>query len=313
MNEGTPAAFSSTSGQLPSISLQSYPVSTLTSEQAPGPKELEALLRLLDDDTPAVRETIELRLTACGGDISEFLASRDGKLSKDDLRLLSELLSEGRRQRLHEDWETPSSGALGLREDWERFESMLRVLSDFLHDGVTCRQSLSDALDLAADEAREKNISDADQLRVHLFKKGVLRGNHKGYDDPRNSDLAWCLSEGKSNPIGLGVLFTLIARRLDLVVEPVPFPQHFLCRIHEGGRPMVVDCFNRGQLHPQDELLKNPDLSETERHSLKRVADPGSILVRILNNLHSALMIADREEDADLIAQLRQSLMLAEA
>ena len=288
-------------------------MSTLTSEQAPSPKELEALLRLLDDDTPAVREKIEERLTASGGDISEFLASRNERLATEDLRILSELLGEGRRQRLHEDWETRSSGALGLREDWERFESMLRVLSDFLHDGVTCRQSLSDALDLLAEEAREQNIADANQLRDHLFKKGLLRGNHKGYDDPRNSDLAWCITEGKSNPIGLGVLFSLIARRLDLTVEPVPFPQHFLCRIYEGGRPMIVDCFNRGQLHPQEELLKNPDLSETERHSLKRVADPGSILVRILNNLHSALMIAEREEDAELIAQLRQSMMLAEA
>ena len=283
-------------------------MSILISEQAPGPRELEALLRLLDDETPKVREKIEERLASSGGDISDFLASRSERLSIEDQRVLSELLREGRRQRLHDVWETPSSGALGLREDWERFESMLRDLSDFLHDGVTCRQSLSDALDLIADEARENNIVDSNKLRNHLFKHGLLRGNHKGYDDPRNSDLAWCLNEGKSNPIGLGVLFTLIARRLDLVVEPVPFPQHFLCRIHEGGRPMIVDCFNRGQLHPQEELLKNPDLSETERSSLKRVADPGSILVRILNNLHSALMIADRDEDAELIAQLRLTL-----
>ena len=144
------------------------------------------------------------------------------------------------------------------------------------------------------------------------LKQRMLRGNHKGYDDPRNSDLAWCIIEGKSNPIGLGVIYVLVARRLDLLVEPVPFPHHFLCRIYEGGKPMIVDCFNRGQLHPQDELLKNPDLSEAERHSLRRAADPGSILVRIFNNLHSALMIAAREEDAELISQLRESLMTTE-
>ncbi|MDX1680799.1 MAG: transglutaminase family protein [Akkermansiaceae bacterium] len=287
-------------------------MSTLTREAAPGPEELEALLRLLDDDTPAVRETIERRLASCGGDLSEFLASRPGALADEDIRVLSELLQEGRRRRLHEDWEVPSAGALGLREDWERFESMLRVLSDFLHDGVTCRQTLSDALDLMAEEAREQGIADADQLRIHLFRNRLLRGNHKGYDDPRNSDLAWCIIEGKSNPIGLGILFVLIARRLELVVEPVPFPYHFLCRIHENGRPMIVDCFNRGQLHPQEELLKNPDLSSAERQALKRAADPGSILVRILNNLHSALMIADREEDAELVSRLRQSLVTDE-
>ena len=306
-------ASTSSAGQPSQISFYSLPVSTLIREATPNPEELEALLRLLDDDTPAVREKIEERLVACGGDLSEYLASRSQALRQEEERILSDLLAEGRRQRLHQDWETPVSGALGLREDWELFESMLRVLSDFLHDGVTCRQSLSDALDLMAEEARDKNVADADQLRIHLFKQGLLRGNHKDYDNARNSDLAWCVAEGKSNPIGLGVLFVLIARRLDLVVEPVPFPQHFLCRIHESSRPMIVDCFNRGQLHAQEELLRNPDLSAEERHSLKRVADPGSILVRILNNLHSALLNAERNEDAQLISQLRQSLIPAEA
>lgn len=266
------------------------------------------MLRLLDDDTPAVRHTIARRLTACGGDLSDYLSSRGQALDEEPKRLLSQLLAAGRRDRLREDWEIPSSGAMGLREDWERFEALLRVLSDFLHDGVTCRQSLSDALDLLAEEARERGIENAEQLRQMLFKQGLLRGNQKGYDDPRNSDLAWCLAEGKSNPIGLGLIYTLVARRLELVVEPVPFPQHFLCRIHDGGRPMIVDCFNRGQLHPQEELLRNPDLSRAERQSLTRVADPGSMLVRILNNLHSALHIAGRVEDAQLVGELRDSV-----
>jgi len=283
-------------------------VSSLTREQIPEPRELEALLRLIDDETPAVRDTIARRLAASGGDISDYLSTRVEPLSAQEKRILSSLLSEGRRIRLRQDWEIPSTGALGLREDWEGFEFLLRVLSDFLHDGVTCRQSLSDALDLLADEARDKQVENAEQLRVLLFKQGTLRGNHKGYDDPRNSDLAWCIAEGRSNPIGLGLIYTLVARRLDLVVEPVPFPQHFLCRIHVDGRPMIVDCFNRGQLHPQEELLKNPDLSHSERQSLTRVADPGSILVRILNNLHSALRIADRSADAELVSNLRDSL-----
>ena len=67
-------------------------MSTLTSEHTPSPRELEALLRLLDDDTPKVREKIEERLVSSGGDISEFLASRSERLSIEDQRILSELL-----------------------------------------------------------------------------------------------------------------------------------------------------------------------------------------------------------------------------
>lgn len=280
-----------------------------TSQQAPGPEELDALLRLLDDDTPLVRKQISERLAASGGDLSDYLSTRPQPLSADEQRILSNLLSEGRRRTLMEDWQVPSSGALGLREDWEQFESLLRVLSDFLHDGITCRQPLSDALDLLAEEAEEADVRSAEQLRFHLFQKQVLRGNHKGYDDPRNSDLAWCIDEGKSNPIGLGLIYTLVARRMQLVVEPIPFPQHFLCRIHTNGRPMVVDCFNRGQLHTQEELLKNPDLSQNERRALTSIADPGTILIRMLNNLNSALRIAGREKDAELVNHLRDSLV----
>lgn len=290
-----------------------WAVSILTSEQAPSASELEALLRLIDDETPEVRNTIAQRLSACGGDLSDYLSTRPQALGEESMRLLSDMLAEGRRMRLRRDWEIPSIGAMGLREDWEGFEALLRVISDFLHDGVTCRQTLSDALDLLAEETREQEAESAEQLRKLLFRQGLLRGNHKGYDDPRNSDLAWCIAEGKSNPIGLGLIFTLVARRLDLVVEPVPFPQHFLCRIHDDGRPMIVDCFNRGQIHPQGELLRNPDLSHAERQSLTRIADPGSMLVRILNNLHSALHIAGRGEDAELVSELRDSLVEGQA
>ena len=37
----------------------------------PTSEELVALLRLLDDDTPEVRERVAQRLALCGGDLSD--------------------------------------------------------------------------------------------------------------------------------------------------------------------------------------------------------------------------------------------------
>ena len=283
-------------------------VSLSTNAAPPTPEELEALLRLLDDETPEVRERVSERFAQCGGDISEWLASRPHPLSGEEKSLLSDMLSPPRREALERDWLVPTEGAAALREDWESLEAMLRALSDFLHDGITIRQPLSDALDLLAEEAEEAGAFSANDLRAFLFEGGRFSGNRKRHDDPRNSDLAWAIAGGKSNPLGLCLIFILVARRLDLVVEGVNFPGHFLCRIHEDGYPVIVDCFDHGRLHLLSTLLESPDLGREERSILRQTADPGTILVRLLNNLVASLDAAGREEDAKLVRRLRATL-----
>ena len=281
---------------------------TTTREAPPTPEELDALLRLLDDETPEVRTQVAQRLSQCGGDISEWLATRPRELSSAEKQVLVGLLGPPRRKTLEREWLVPTGGAAALREDWELFEAMLRILSDFLHDGITIRQPLSDSLDLLAEEAEESGVESARDLRAFLFVDGRLAGNQADYDDPRNSDLAWAITEGKSNPLGLCVIFTLVARRLDLVVETVNFPGHFLCRIFEEGYPIIIDCFDRGQLHLQSTLLESPDLSRSAKNILQQAVDPGTVLLRLLNNLVSALEGAERGEDAELIRKLRATL-----
>jgi hypothetical protein len=266
------------------------------------------LLRLLDDETPEVRSRVAERLAQCGGDISEWLATRTRALSTSEKSVLTELLRPPRRATLEREWLVPTGGAAALREDWDFFESMLRVISDFLHDGITIRQPLSDALDLLAEEAEESGVISANDLRAFLFEGDRLAGNQGDYEDPRNSDLAWSIAEGRSNPLGLSVIFILVARRLELLVEAVNFPGHFLCRIYEDGYPIIIDCFDHGRLHLQSTLLENPDLNREERNILRQTADPGTVLLRLLNNLVAALEGGDRKDDARLVRKLRATL-----
>src|SRR5690606_3538983 len=125
---------------------------------------------------------------------------------------------------LEREWVAPTGGAQALAEDWDSFEALLRSLSDFLHDGVTLRQPLSDALDLLAEEAAESGVLTEEDLRAFLFGSNRFQGNRSDYYDPRNSDLAWCVAEGRSNPLGLCLIFILTARRMELDVEGVNFP-----------------------------------------------------------------------------------------
>jgi regulator of sirC expression with transglutaminase-like and TPR domain len=274
----------------------------------PAPDELSALLRLLDDDTPTVRERVAQRFALCSGDLSEWLATQSRSLSKQEKSLLSEMLAVPRREALSRDWIAPSGGAAALQEDWESFEALLRILSDFIHDGISLRQPLSDALDLLAEEAAAEGICTANELRSFLFDGTRLKGNQADYYDPRNSDLAWSIAEGWSNPIGLCLIFMLVGRRLNLEIEGVNFPGHFMCRIFEDGYPVVIDCFDSGQLHLESTLLESPDLTRPQRNLIRESVDPGRILLRLLNNLHVAFEKAGRGEDAQLVKDLLATL-----
>lgn len=270
--------------------------------------ELDALLRLLDDETPEVRSIVRERLMLYGGDLSELLPEIPRELSAREKRMLSSILHDARRTALKEEWQVPGFGVTALAEDWELFEAMMRLLSDFLHDGITLRQSLSDALDLLTEEARSEGVLTADDLRIFLFVNKRMCGNHQNYYDPRNSDLAWCLQEGVSNPIGLCVIFMLTAQRLQIPVDGVDFPENFLCRYAEEGRTFIVNCFDGGRVYPFEE----PDLSLIEpnqRLVLEGTADPGTILLRILANLANALAENGDAEDGELIVFLRNSLI----
>ncbi len=278
----------------------------------PAANELAALLRLLDDETPEVRATVSERLMQYGGDISEALPGIPRELSGKEKAVLVEILRPVRREALCNDWLVPSFGTAALTEDWELFEALLRVLSDFLHDGITLRQPLSDALDLLAEEAQTAGVVTAEDLRRFLFVQKRLEGNKVDYYDPRNSDLAWCVAEGVSNPIGLSLIFILVGLRLDLEIEGVCFPGHFLCRFREGGHPMIVDCFDGGNVYSPD-AMDVDHLDSQQRRALRLTADPGGILLRVLNNLSDSFRRLDNEEDAELIDSLRDSLVAGAA
>jgi regulator of sirC expression with transglutaminase-like and TPR domain len=272
--------------------------------------ELPHLLRLLDDDDPAVREPVALRLRNFAGDLSEPIAALGIDLSAAEQERLADLLLPARRRELVSDWIVPSGGWPALADDWDRVEALLRLVADFLHDGVNLRPSLHDALDLLAEEfeASDHPLT-VDDLRQFLFSSGRLVGNKSDYYNPRNSDLCWAIENGRSNPLGLSLIFILVGRRLNLPVEACNFPGHFLCRIDTAEATAIVDCFNGGRLHSLDEMLA-PELklSLAAQKTLETPATAGEVLMRTLRNLEHSFARLDQAEDQDVFRKLRKSL-----
>lgn len=271
--------------------------------------DLPFVIRLLDDETPAVRTAVTSLLKPYDGDLSEALAESSVDLAPSERRILATLLHPARRERLKQEWIVPSGGGDAIGDDWEQLEGLLRLLSDFLHDGLTVRLPISDALDLLADEINDDIAAvNSDEVRRWLFESGRFVGNEHDYESPHNTDIAWVLSHGKSNAIGLSVVFLLVGRRLGLEVDGINFPGHFLTRIWKNGRPYLVDCYHAGRLVPADELLAAGDLSGAARRALMHPAQPGAILTRMLRNLERAYLSREEAEDAALVRELISSL-----
>ena len=276
-----------------------------------SPERLAVLLRLLDDESPPVRTSVQQALTAFGGDVSELLGELEIHLDEADLELLSLLLLPARRDRLRKEWIVPAAGAAAVDEDWEQLEALLRSLSDYLHDGVTLRQTLGDALDLLAEEFEEvASTEGAAGLNRALFESGRFQANHDEEDDPENYDLAQVLAGRPSNAIGLGLIFLLLARRLDLDAEGLNLPKSFLCRFYEGGAAVLTEPSMKGrQVLPEDLAYRIRRYPREVQALAARPVTPGELLVRVIEELATSWSVRGETEDAELMEELLSTLV----
>lgn len=125
------------------------------------------------------------------------------------------------------------------------------------------------------------------RLAAFLHQEIGLRGNAEDYYDPRNSLLNEVLARGLGIPITLALVYMEVGRRVDVPLQGVGFPGHFLLRHAHDGR-LLFDPFDGRPLSEGDcramlERLSGGALPFDPR--LLKAASPRQILVRMLNNL----------------------------
>jgi len=114
------------------------------------------------------------------------------------------------------------------------------------------RAAIARELDALAEPLKErglKELSVSAQARVladHLFVGVGFHGNDADYYDPKNSFLDEVIARRTGIPISLSVVYVEVARRAGVVASPVGFPGHFLVRIDDPERRLVVDPFHGG-------------------------------------------------------------------
>jgi len=91
-------------------------------------------------------------------------------------------------------------------------------------------------------------------LNEFLFDDLGFSGNADNYYDPRNSYLNEVIDRRRGIPITLSVLYMEIGRRIELPLEGVSFPGHFLVRLPMRGGTLVLDPFSGGKPQSEGEL-----------------------------------------------------------
>ena len=150
-------------------------------------------------------------------------------------------------------------------------------------------------LDMLAEEARDRLGSESappvvltETLR-NLFGVRKLRGNRNHYHDPRNSFLNDVLDRGLGIPLTLGFILLETGWRLDLPLEGVNFPGHFLVRYRGAAVEFLIDPFHGGKVRLRSEAQKILDRQHggvvqlDDRHL--RTATKQDMIVRLLLNL----------------------------
>lgn len=247
-------------------------------DNAPAPfGSGEAVLALLDDPSPAVRKALLAHFAAQGEPARLFLenlAATGGRILATHARAYLEELkftdpvSEFRDfiRSLNYELET---GALLLA----------RTVFPDTDIGLSCQR-----LDDLAARCREliaEPLSIREKCRVInrvLFHENGFRGNHEHYTDPLNSFLPVVLERRKGIPLSLSIVYLLIARRLDIDLEPVGLPGHFMVGCYLEDAPLFIDAFEQGAFRTPEEVFAflkagnhHPDITDLAPTTVREV------------------------------------------
>jgi regulator of sirC expression with transglutaminase-like and TPR domain len=145
----------------------------------------------------------------------------------------------------------------------------------------------------------------AELLAEHLFEREGFSGNTTDYYDPQNSFLDAVLTRRTGIPVTLSVLYVEVARRAGVLASPVGFPGHFLARVDDHDRRLVVDPFHGGATLDEVALAELLRRSGSKlRYSSEMIAPTPArqVVARMLMNLRG--IYASRGDYAKLMVVL---------
>lgn len=162
-------------------------------------------------------------------------------------------------------------------------------------------------------------------LNFVLFRVHKFRGNTDEYLNPNNNFINKVLETRKGNPLMIGLVYMLIAQKLDLPIFGVNLPQHFVLAYLEQGsysgqnksedfqqesyrRPLFyINAFNMGSVFGKRDLDQFLRMVHVEpKDQFYRACTNTEILLRLCANLESSYRDAEEFHKISEIKKLTQ-------
>ena len=260
-------------------------------------KEIESLIRLLDDPDTEIFEHVHDKLKSYGSEVIEYLENAFEKafdpIQQDRIANLVHEIQFGTLKTELQLWH--QGGAFDLLQG-------ALILNKYQYPDLD-EQKIINQIEAIKRDIWLQMIYDASpaehvKLINHvLYSIHGFSGNTTNHQDPQNSYLSQVLETKKGNQISLAIIYSIIAQKLDIPIYGVNLPQHFILAYvdesqeseFEGGILFYINAFNKGFIFGRrdvDMFLKQLNLKAE-----KQFYEPCSntdIIKRILRNLISA-------------------------
>lgn len=186
------------------------------------PGQIPYLIRLLDDESSKIRETVFQQLTAFGPNLKDYVRQNPFPITSSQRYYLDMIFQDYKSLSLRRLW----SSWFHIDDEYEKTERALSILADFLspvhHNG-----GVSGMLNSLAFSCRVKNPRlDQRGVAEFLFLERGLRGDETDYYNPQNCNLAYVIKRCKGVPISLAAVYGLVARRLGVSLNKEAFWEH---------------------------------------------------------------------------------------
>ena len=263
-------------------------------------RRLKAIEELLDDPTPSVRRAILVELVNLGEEGRQFILEccKSGNLV---VRLhahevLAVLDKDSPVKMFHRfirslNYELESGYILLSRIDNRQLE-----VSEYIQklDEMAARcQSLIYSPMSPREKCRVLN-------RV-IFHEYGFTGNRADFNNPNNTFLHTLFKTRKGLPISLSILYLLVARRLEMPLEPVGIPGRFMVGCFVEDKPFFIDVFENGIFRSIEDVVY---YIERNRMSvtlgLLGPCPVGEVLCRCCRNLSKQFAMLNDRAKAEL-------------
>ena len=281
-------------------------------------KEINALVKLLDDPDQEVFQHVEGKLLEYGNEVVDFLEntwehSLDALLQQRIENIVHKIQFNSVKEDLNLWYQ---SGAFDLLQG-------ALVINRYQYPDLNEEKIILQMEDIKRDIwlGLQYEMSSIEKIKLinHIFYNVYgFGGNTKNHLDPQNSFISQVMESKKGNQISLAIIYATLAQKLDIPVYGVNLPQHFILGYideskreeHEFGVLFYINAFNKGAIfgkHDVDQFLRQLNLD----------AQPGfyapcsnvEIIRRVIRNLISAYENAGSVEKVDELKQLQEILV----